>query len=184
MTDSIPASVETMIDNLEKSRRVGWARAFAAEAALAELQQVPGNSPESAPEVQPATTSTGRLEELERLYDFQRGVLDVLAPSLHPYLKFPGIESFDGVEQSDSQNRAVNRLAGERAASRYLAASEEVRRNRDWRAGTLSRWSSDPLAWPPRCHCGCLAWDHSGPDRWCLKCDHCIVFRVKPNDVE
>lgn len=120
-------SVEVAIGALETSRRAGWAKAYRLEAELAELRQKLRYSQQSA-------------GENRQMSDFAEAVLEVLAPSLSPWLgrhfdeaagMYVGASLCVGGGQSDPDNwrdvcsssdREALREAGRRVAREWLAA--------------------------------------------------------------
>lgn len=156
-------SIDVMVASLERDRRVGWAKAYAAEEKLAEVALT----------LSEANKTIEQLRETEKLHSFAEGVLRVIAPSLSPWLagERPGLQSFDGIQVSQSDERTYNRRAGVREAGIYLSLDEKSRQQRDWRARQLCDWYDDLDAKVPYCHCGCASWNHKGPGGPCIGCD-------------
>lgn len=158
-----PESIDVMVANLERDRRIGWAKAYEAEGKLAEAQ---AQLSEAAKEIE-------RLKEGVKLGSFKSGVIDVLAPSLSPWLggDSPGLQTFDEVRLSSTDDPEDNRDAGRREARRYLELDDPTRRSRDWRARELNEWYRDKDAKTPLCQsCNCTSWEHKGPAGPCLEC--------------
>lgn len=161
-------SMDIMIEGLERQRRIGWAKAYAAEEQLAEASAA----------LAAATGKLDALQEKVKLYHYAYRALQEVAPSLAPWLagSAPGLQDFEGNSVCATDVRQDLREAGARDARSYIALDETTRRDRDWRARQLSEWYDDPDAALPTCAgCGCASWDHSGPARPCLKCS-CTVF--------
>lgn len=158
-----PQSIDVMIANLERDRRIGWAKAYEAEGKLTEAVQALAD----------ANKQIERLQESVKLGEFAGGALEVLAPSLGPWLggSSPGLQTFDEVRVSSTDDSEENREAGSREAKRYLELDDQTRRSRDWRARQLNAWYRDETAATPRCQsCKCTSWEHKGPAGPCLEC--------------
>lgn len=155
-------SIDVMIANLERDRRIGWAKAYEAEEKLAAANLA----------LSEAAKTIEQLQESVKLGKFAGGALDVIAPSLNPWLSGgPGLQTFDEVRVSSTDDSEDNRDAGQREAKRYLELDDQTRRSRDWRARQLHDWYDDPEAKTPLCQtCGCDSWNHKGPAGPCLEC--------------
>lgn len=121
-------SVDVAIGALEASRRAGWAKAYRLEAELAELRE----------QLRVSQQSAG---EHRQMSDFADAVIEVLAPSLSPWLgrdfdetagMYVGASLFAGCSGGrfsddfrgvcSSSDRESLREAGRRAAREWLAA--------------------------------------------------------------
>ncbi|ODR06419.1 hypothetical protein BHQ21_11560 [Mycobacterium sherrisii] len=151
MTAAISSeSVDAAIGALEMSRRAGWAKAFRLESELAEVREQLRLSQQSA-------------GEHRQMSDFAGAVLEVLAPSLSPWLgenfdeaagMYVGARLFVGGagrhygddfrEVCSSSDREALRGARRRAARAWLAApaaetdpldAEALRTLRDYHGG-------------------------------------------------
>lgn len=158
MTAAISSgSVDLAIGALEASRRAGWAKAYRLEAELAELRE----------QLRVSQQSAG---EHRQMSDFAGAVLEVLAPSLSPWLgtnfdeaadMYVGASLFVGGagrhyvddfrEICSSSDREALREAGRRAAQEWLAApaaetdpldAEALRTLRDYHEGLMRAASS------------------------------------------
>lgn len=155
MTAAISSgSVDVAIGALETSRRAGWAKAYRLEAELAELRE----------QLRVSQQSAG---ENRQMGDFAEAVLEVLAPSLSPWLgtnfddaagMYVGASLFVGGagrhdvrEVCSSSDREAIREAGRRAAREWLDApaaqtdpldAEALRTLRDYREGLTGVMSS------------------------------------------
>ncbi|WP_100482304.1 hypothetical protein [Mycobacteroides abscessus] len=129
MTAAISSgSVDAAIGALETSRRAGWAKAYRLEAEVAELRE----------QLRHCRQSDG---EHRQMSDFADAVLEVLAPSLSPWLgrdfdetagMYVGASLFAGCSGGrfsddfrgvcSSSDREALREAGRRAARAWLAA--------------------------------------------------------------
>ncbi|ULE35054.1 hypothetical protein [Mycobacterium sp. IDR2000157661] len=158
MTAAISSgSVDVAIGALEASRRAGWAKAYRLEAELAELRE----------QLRVSQQSAG---ENRQMSDFASAVLEVLAPSLSPWLgtnfdeaagMYVGASLFVGGagrryvdnfrEVCSSSDREALHEAGRREACEWLAApaaetdpldAEALRTLRDYREGLMGATSS------------------------------------------
>lgn len=161
-------SMDVMVAALDRQRRIGWARAYAAEEKLTE----------AAATIEETTRELARLREAEKLYRYTNSALKIVAPSLSPWLNGPGagLSAFDGQGVCSTDDAAELREAGKRDAIRWRAMDDATRQRRDWRATQLMNWYDDPDASLPSCaDCGDASWDHAGPDDPCTKCQ-CAAF--------
>lgn len=158
MTATISSeSVDAAIGALETSRRAGWAKVYQLEAELAELRE----------QLRVSQQSAG---ESRQMSDFADAVLEVLAPSLSPWLgrdfdetagMYVGASLFAGCSGGrfsddirgvcSSSDRESLREAGRRAARAWLAApaaetdpldAEALRALRWYREGSTGATSS------------------------------------------
>ncbi|MCG5431217.1 hypothetical protein LV457_02795 [Mycobacterium sp. MYCO198283] len=154
-------SIDVMVAALERQRRIGWARAYAAEEDLAH-----------------ATRENAQLQEKAKVYEYLIGVIDEIAPSLSPWLAGPrpGLQAFDGTVVCATDDSDECRRAGARDAAAWLAMDIRSRQHRDWRAAEMLAWYRDPEANVPSCAaCSCASWHHEGPGGRCFKCE-CFGF--------
>lgn len=162
---------------LEKGRRAGWAKAYALEAEVTQLKEE-------------LARQKIKAEDSHRLSTYASAVLQVIAPSLVPWLNGadPGVSTFgwgngpaakceDGRDFAEyfiaceSDGTEDLRHAGTRDAYSWQSLTDERRQIRDWRADQVLTWYHDRDATMPQCSCGCPSWNHEGPSGKCLQCD-------------
>ena len=158
-------AVNAAITGLDAGRRAAWRRVYTLEAELTETRTQMARAEQAA-------------AESRRLASFAAGALEVLAPSLVPWLQHPfGVVLFVGNGPNDGYREACGsdnadelREAGRVAGRAWLAAPATETDGRDWRALQLLRWYHDRTAPLPLCVCGETSWEHEGPAGRCLNC--------------